>query len=70
MTEREFYKRLKEEKLFARFYLHITYVFASFPRWYIKHLIKGERRDVERYINSVKGWTKRYNFKDITIMQK
>ena len=55
MTEREFYKKLKEEKLFARFYLHITYVFASFPRWYIKSLANGERGDIERYINSIKG---------------
>ena len=70
MTEREFYKRLKEEKLFTKFYLHLSYVFVRYPKWYIKSLANGERGDVERYINSIKGWTKRYNFKDVEIMQK
>lgn len=70
MTEREFYKRLKEEKLFTKFYLHLSCVFVRYPKLYIKSLTNGERGNIERYIDSIKGWTKKYNFKDITIMQK
>jgi hypothetical protein len=68
MTEQEFYKKLKEEKLFTRFYLHVANVFSSYPHWYIGSIIGG--RNADNYIDSIKSWTKRYNFRDVRIMQK